>query len=480
MKILKFLAENVLKLHVVEIDANGEPVILGGPNGAGKSAVLRSIIMALGGKTEIPDEPVRDGARQSKIVLQLGDGQGELTVTRKTNAETGRTTLVVERDGARLNEPQGFLSQLVGPLTFDPCAFKAARPAKQFEMLSELVGLDFTTLNTERAKRYSQRTTIGREVARLKAELESHPFHDNVPEEEISVAELSRQLEAAIESHRVVERCEAHYSLLDGQIATQKREREASVEEESGAEQRFLDGAVERGRAHDARVALFVREFAAEEDRLRREYTEERARVEREQRELDETIERLCAGYDPAVNALNDAREAEIDPQPIREQITSAEGINKKVRENAARIHHEHVLLQEESVAAELTEEIESIDASKRKQLEETQFPVEGLSLREGEVVFGGHPLNQASDAEQLRVSVAMALAMNPKLRILLVPAGEKLDNTSLALVAKMAADADTQLWLERHMVDDSTTVVIEEGRVVETEDGGVIESIEA
>jgi hypothetical protein len=63
-----------------------------------------------------------------------------------------------------------------------------------------------------------------------------------------------------------------------------------------------------------------------------------------------------------------------------------------------------------------------------------------------------------------------MAIAMHAALKILLVPAGEKLDRKSLAMVAKMADDADVQLWLERHMIDDATTVVIEEGRVVEAE----------
>jgi hypothetical protein len=117
------------------------------------------------------------------------------------------------------------------------------------------------------------------------------------------------------------------------------------------------------------------------------------------------------------------------------------------------------------------------VDAGKTEKLAAAKFPVDGLSFDETGVTFGGLPFEQASSAEQLRISVAIGIALNPKLKVLLIRDGSLLDADSLKLVAEMAADSDAQVWVER--VDDTRKVgvVIEDGSVVETEaaddDGG-------
>ena len=60
-------------------------------------------------------------------------------------------------------------------------------------------------------------------------------------------------------------------------------------------------------------------------------------------------------------------------------------------------------------------------------------MPVEGLGFGAGIVTFNGLPFDQASTAEQLRVSVAIAMAANPKLRVLRIKHGNDLDADNLA-----------------------------------------------
>jgi hypothetical protein len=62
--------------------------------------------------------------------------------------------------------------------------------------------------------------------------------------------------------------------------------------------------------------------------------------------------------------------------------------------------------------------------------------------------------------------AVAMGLAANPRLKVLLVRDGSLLDEDSLRLVATMAAEADAQVWLERVGEGAECSVVIEEGHV--------------
>jgi len=81
-------------------------------------------------------------------------------------------------------------------------------------------------------------------------------------------------------------------------------------------------------------------------------------------------------------------------------------------------------------------------------------------------VTYGGIPFDQASSSEQLRVSMSIAMAANPKLRVIRIQDGSLLDDNSMAAIAETAKANDYQIWIER--VDDSGKVgiVIEDGRV--------------
>jgi hypothetical protein len=96
------------------------------------------------------------------------------------------------------------------------------------------------------------------------------------------------------------------------------------------------------------------------------------------------------------------------------------------------------------------TNTLDMIDAKKQKMLDDAEFPIDGLAVDDHQVLFNDIPLEQASTAEQLRVSVAIGLALNPSLKVLLVKGGNDLDSASLKLIAEQAAEADAQIWMER------------------------------
>ena len=75
-------------------------------------------------------------------------------------------------------------------------------------------------------------------------------------------------------------------------------------------------------------------------------------------------------------------------------------------------------------------------------------------------------PFSQASASEQIRVSLAMAMALNPKLRVIRILDGSLLDAENLALIAEMATEHDFQVWIERVSDTSGVGVVIEDGQV--------------
>lgn len=412
MKILKFEAENVKRLGVVEITPQGNVVIVGGKNGAGKTSCLDAIEYALAGKRSIPDRPLRDGEEHGHVVCELDD----LVVRRTFTAAGGGQLVVANKDGARYQTPQAILDKLAGTLTFDPLEFCRMDRKRQLETLRALVGIDLSQLNVQRQAVYDERAEVNRKIERRRIELEGMPEPDpTLPDEEVATSVLLKELETA--------------EALDR--AAQEVEREAR------------DAATRRDELH----ADFIRLHAAAEEAARK------------WGESVDEADRLRATASEASSGLQDL-------EAIRGRLRSVDETNAAVREKRHRAAVERDLATATSEAAGLTKTLAEIDRNKARMISEAAMPVRGLSFDEAGVTFKGLPFDQAASSEQLRVSIAMGIALNPKLRILLIRDASLLDEHGLELVADMAERHDMQVWLERVGEGKECTVVIEDGRI--------------
>jgi hypothetical protein len=117
---------------------------------------------------------------------------------------------------------------------------------------------------------------------------------------------------------------------------------------------------------------------------------------------------------------------------------------------------------------SDLTLAINDIDVENDLSLSAAKLPIEGLGVDEEGVTFKDIPFNQLSDAEKLKVSVAIAMAKNPTLRVIHIKNGSLLDKKSMAVIESLAKDNDYQIWIER--VEDSVGIKIEDGEVVNAE----------
>lgn len=152
--------------------------------------------------------------------------------------------------------------------------------------------------------------------------------------------------------------------------------------------------------------------------------------------------------------------------EALSNQMATLDERNKNARAFKQAQALDQQLADVEKKGKACSEKIDGIDKDKADLIAASSMPVQGLSFGEGEVLYNGLPLNQASTAEQLRVSIAMAMAMNPKLRVIRITDGSLLDSTSMKLIEEMAAKNDYQCWME--VVDESGSVgvCIEDGAV--------------
>lgn len=431
MKIAKLTVENILRVSAVEIEPTGNVVVIGGKNGAGKSSVLRAIEMALAGKGVAPPRPVHGDAERGRIVVDLGDIQVERTFY------AGKPSKLVVRsaNGAVFPSPQALLDALVGRLTFDPLAFARAAPREQTEILRRLVGLDLSELEQKRAMLFARRTDERRQAEQASAASSDIPplaegvvVPDAEPDPGALVAELERR-----------QRDNAARMATVSGVDKAHRERTWAAKNVSGTE---------------AALAAAKRAVAEEE-----------ARLEAHTREL----EAAEAAYDVAVRMRDEAMAAIEDEAAVRAELADVQRVSGLVRQEQRRATLIARSTRHAGIVRELTEQIEIIDHEKRKRVREAPFPVPGLSMDDdGAVTFGGLPFEQASSAEQLRTSVAIGCAANPKLRVMFVRDGSLLDDQGMELLAELAAAADTQIWVERVGRGDAAAFIIEDGEVAE------------
>jgi len=143
-KIIKLTAENVKRLKAVEITPDGGCVVIGGNNAQGKTSVLDSIAMALGGKTNIPGKPIRDGQEKASVIVETD----QLVVTRVFTSGGSRVE-IKNKDGLKFSSPQSILDALVGSIAFDPLEFSRKPAKEQLETLRDVCGIDTEEIENE-------------------------------------------------------------------------------------------------------------------------------------------------------------------------------------------------------------------------------------------------------------------------------------------------------------------------------------------
>jgi hypothetical protein len=147
--------------------------------------------------------------------------------------------------------------------------------------------------------------------------------------------------------------------------------------------------------------------------------------------------------------------------------MSEMDATNAKVRANQERAKAEAKATALREQYAALSKRLDANRAERATLIQSAAYPVDGLGFdTDGAVTYGGIPLSQASQAEQIRVSMAIGLAMQPELRLVLIRDASLLDDSSMALVAEMAEKHDALVVLERVGDGDAGAVVIEDGEV--------------
>lgn len=427
MKIIQLTIENVKRVVVVQITPHGNLIAIGGKNGSGKSSVLDAVWYALGGEKVIPDNPIRRGQTKGKVELDLGD----LLVKRTFTPRGGGSLTVCNKDGVPQSSPQALLDKLCTRIAFDPLEFANQKPDKQAETLKDLLGLNFKEENGKIARLTEERTAVNRELKSLQSRLVATVEYLDVTETvEKSASEIMAEQAKAADRNKgnAERRQEAHE--LNSEYNTMLRD------------QGMLLRQIEQ-----ARTAL------AE---LEKKETAVRCQAVKKRNEME-----------PILKSAGELKDEDL--APFQAKVSEVEQTNFKIRNNRAKKELREQARAKEKASEALTAQIEEVEGKKRNLLTDAKFPVPGLGLDDlGNVTFDGIAFAEANTASKIRVSVAIGLALNKELRVLLIRQGSELDPDSRQILAEMAEAAQAQVWLETSRTDAPVSVVMEDGHAVE------------
>lgn len=416
MKIINLHVENIKRIEVIDITPQKNAVILEGRNEQGKSSALDSIAMLLGGKKLIPKMPIREGQKEGKIEGDLG----EVKVSRWWT-EAGKDYLKIEqKDGMRPTSPQAWLDARIGNLSFDPLDFirKVEKdPKAAVEELRKISGLDTAKIDDEIAKVFEERKIAKQKLELFKGEVAGYAeVPDKVEAPDRMIDDVQKERSLLLDQNNKSEMARHRLSQFKDELARLKADRDKLLVQIQQIDRRTVE-------INDAEAEL--KELAAKEPV--------------DLTPLDHEIR--------AINAF----------AGMQERIEIKAQVQKKFSDQQA-------------VVDKLEDAIKTLRDTREGKVKEAKMPIEGLELRDEGIFYKGRPIEQSSQSEKIRIGMAIAMANDPEIEIVLIRDGSLLDDDSMAEVVSIAEEKGFQVWIERVASKKSggDTVFIEEGKVSE------------
>jgi len=358
----------------------------------------------LAGASNVQRSPIRIGCTEGGIIVDLG----EMIVHRRfkydKNNEVTTSLQVENKEGVRFSSPQAMLDKMLGDFAFDPLAFARASSDEQFNKLRQFVpDVDFKAIDAANKKDYESRTDLNRRAKEKRAAAA-----------QIMITTTQAQL---IDETKLVEE-------------------------------------IAKAGQHNANITVRKNN----RNNFEREIVNKRQQI----KDLEFQIQQIQSKLD-----TSDPLPKPIDVTELQNKIAAARYNNEQFR--LCREKDDHILeaVKFEIQSADLTKAIEQRDADKQSKIAAAKLPVPGITFGDNMVMLNGVPFEQASDAEQLKASIAIAMALNPKLRVIRVRDGSLLDESSMVILGQMADQNDCQVWIER-VENGKCGYIIEDGHARE------------
>jgi hypothetical protein len=506
-------------LHNVEFGIGRMTILTGEPD-AGKSSVIEALWRLFQGSKKDPEMPIRRGANGYEIRVRI---EGDKCFT----ARQTHNRLSIEWEKGSTAWAQGnweMVKSITNTFMQNPIEFvrlgatgKVDDKRKQVDMLLAAVKLDVDLVDIARLNKLDadNRTVIGREVDRLKAELASPllTVQDNLPAERPNLDAIKARIREAEDFNRTIATQRvARQRLVEALAEAEAEEKRnndfiaktaATIEGLIADRERLVPAVQVAEEIHAALEQLYEKAMALPDapknatgvlmaqavkdagtktimyaksvgewlDNLQFDLEAHRHKLKAAEQQIDTLATSVAA----AMVSLEETP----DPEPretaaLNEELEEARlnllAMDKRDRVNALTKEKD----RQEAEWKALGRAIEQRQEQKRVAMANAKMPVEGITFDEAEsqIFFnagqGPVPLSQQGEATQLKIAIAIGLAADPDLRLVLIPNGEAFSRERLEELHQMAIDMNFQVIMAMAGKDESDKlgIVLEEGRI--------------
>jgi len=476
-KIIQAEINNVLRIPLMLLDAQGRHICISGDNGLGKSSAIAALIGCINGMSsrDYP-KPIHDGAKKGYTKETLSNGSDVLTINRTftVSCPTGRVA-VTGKAGDEIKDAHELLKRFkYSEYASHPLEFLEKRPQDQLDEflaiygvappvagVRQLTGEDHQPLPGESAYAYLMRLG-GDKGTYYDRRREAHRV---AQDKEAAVQEQRRELDRLggkpEDEPQSAGDLVAQISALQ-EVAEQRR---AALTEAADAEKQRADNAsavdrLEKQRASEAGRVVTLEKQLAE---IKRQIDEANAGIA----SLDDRIAKgrqIIADDTKDAAALKAAASRLTDPAPelakLKSRLDQIETANADLakRQQAAE-HLERLVVDYESAVA-IHKRLDDIMAALREQrqhlLDGVDIGIDGVTVGEGELLLKGIPFRsgQTSRSDAIIVAFHLVRKQKPLAAILWLDNAESLGEKNRLLMYRLANEHGLQV-VETRRTDD-------------------------
>lgn len=473
MKVKHFTMQNVkaVNLFDYEFPISGVTTI-GGRNNQGKTSVLNGMQYTIGGESYRPTNYHKDDASEEAMLsMEFTNG---IVAQRIGNS----ADLKVYDPTGKLSR-QKLLDQFITKFAIDLPKFLNGTDKERASILLKALHLEDKVEKLDEAidSEYEERTIIGRMRDQKRKAGKEMPFHEGVPESELSPSDILARMQAVnIRNAKIQaakEELDKHTLTLASMV--EAGEKMAATIAKMDVETEDLCAKVESDCAckiHDIREQIAMLEKSIDDAlefrnthqaQIRKSAEENKAAIEKRKSENDKAIEELAEKITQA-----EAQDFSLeDTSAFQRELDAVEETNIKVRENIAR---DKVLKEADEQSRKYDEKtavIEDLRKQKDALLQGAGLPYPGLSVENKVVTLNGKAWDCMSESMKIRVGCAIVMRINPSCKFMFVDKLEQLDQESMKELDQFAKDHDIQIIGTRVTTNpDDCTLIIKNGYI--------------
>lgn len=390
---------------------DGENMTLAGDTGTGKTTAASALWEIL---DKHPDS-ITHGEKRGHIRVKLSDGETVLNCIRK-NTPSASTVTITDGEGDTM--PIAKFKKLISDLAVNPHKIASMRPTEQVNTLlaaADLGDVDLGKMDEGIDRAEKIRLELHRDLERMA------PGEEPEKAAPVDIADLLKQKDEADETNRLILTLSEG---LDGNEDLQRRGREAAHE---------LQQKIEQIEAADAK--------------LKKEHAEAT-------RQLDSIEEAPTA--------------------PILEAISNAQSTNDAAAAHSQWVERQASHDQASKFHAAAIDDVKKLRDAKKDALDNAKWPIEGLTIEDGKILYKGCLLENLGESEQQLVCAAIAMKdiCAHKIKVARMDGIESMSPADFQALQKLYNDAGIQVIATRVSWGgtEPDEIVIEDGVYKEEE----------